>query len=176
VATVVRAMQVHILALAEGRLIFLCLDNKSPLEEWIFVLRHRRLREKFPSILLNGHRLHRRKARLITAQYRFSAHLSPVRLPFQYVLRRRFVQTLRAFRLPSTAVLATSWMFHPVNNLFDPKNRSCHTAHASIHLAAQGTQHERCGLQFGVRPFVLSSPLFGRIEGLLSLNCGFKDE
>jgi hypothetical protein len=56
----------------------------------------------------------------------------------------------------------------------DARNRSCHTAHASIHLAAQGTQHERCGLQFGVRPFVLSSPLFGRIEGLLSLNCGFK--
>jgi hypothetical protein len=62
-------MQVHILALAEGRLIFLCLDNKSPLEEWIFVLRHRRLREKFPSILLNGHRLHRRKARLIHALF-----------------------------------------------------------------------------------------------------------
>jgi hypothetical protein len=30
--------------------------------------------------------------------------------------------------------------------------------------------------KFDERPFVLSSPLFGRIEGLLSLNCGFKDK
>ena len=33
--------------------------------------------------------------------------------------------------------------------MYHPKNRSCHSAHASIRLAAQGTQHERSGHPFG---------------------------
>jgi hypothetical protein len=52
--------------------------------------------------------------------------------------------------------------------LIHPKKRSCHSAHASIHLAAQGTQHERSGHQFGGKPFPLSSPHSGRIEGSAS--------
>ena len=77
--------------------------------------------------------------------------------------------------------------------VIEPKNRSYHPAHASIHLAAQGTQHERGGNPLGEEPFALitsdladvfwqpsrmasssiSSPRSGRIEGLVSFNCGF---
>ena len=48
-----------------------------------------------------------------------------------------------------------------LNRIFEPKNRSCHSTHASIHLATQGTQHERSGLQLGGWPFALSSPHSG---------------
>ena len=58
-------------------------------------------------------------------------------------------------------------------NMSEPKNRSYHPAHASIHLAAQGTQHERGGNPLGEEPFTLSSPHSGRIEGLASFNYGF---
>ena len=47
----------------------------------------------------------------------------------------------------------------------EPKSGNWHPIHASIHLAAQGTQHERGGRRFGGRPFALSSPHSGRIEG-----------
>ena len=57
-----------------------------------------------------------------------------------------------------------------INN---PKYRSCHPAHASIHLAAQGTQHERGGHHPRGCPFALSSPHSGRIEGLTPFNCDF---
>ncbi|MFZ5523458.1 MAG: hypothetical protein ACOY9D_05160 [Pseudomonadota bacterium] len=56
---------------------------------------------------------------------------------------------------------------------FQPENRSCHPVHASIRLAAQGTQYERSGHQLGESPFDLSSPRSGRVERQASFNCSF---
>ena len=51
-----------------------------------------------------------------------------------------------------------------------PKKLSCHPAHASIRARNRATQHEQGGHQFGERPFALSSPRSGRIEGFTSFN------
>ena len=70
---------------------------------------------------------------------------------------------------PPDLRLIPIWDKQLASVLFHPENRSCYPAHASIYLAAQGTQHERGagGRQLGEKPFALITSDLADVFGSL---------